>query len=165
MINRIGLICVFFFMTSCNLETNTSSPQSSKDISDSKGNDFFIKKLNIDSAGKQFLNSGEIWLESCWKNEIKNGKVSKQKTEGIQLNLEIMNFKSKGFNEKNYLINWHMAVDGIGVFGRTGNVYTLYINNSISLDTFQIQIKKLINDSYVTKRTFNILALETMIHR
>ncbi|HEY4060512.1 MAG TPA: hypothetical protein VGM30_01355 [Puia sp.] len=108
----IPLSLLLFFIMACNLEVNTSDPQASSDIKTSKQGGFFITDYFYSPLPTNMFNISEVWVESIWFNKIRDGKVVKEKSDGLQLNLKLNEFSNPDFADDKYILNWEMK-DGV----------------------------------------------------
>lgn len=100
-------LIITLFINSCNSQVNTVDPQISKNISESKKNGFFMKKITVDSTSDRNIQVEEAWLEKTWFYEIHNGKVMKVAKAGSQLCFKLKQLPSNKYNI-NKLDKWLM---------------------------------------------------------
>src|ERR1700744_4174173 len=77
-------ISVFFISTRCGY-VNTTDIQTSKDIKDSKSNDFFIQEYQLLGSTDENIILEEAWVEKTWCYESENFKTRKVPKERCQL--------------------------------------------------------------------------------
>jgi hypothetical protein len=135
----------------CNPEINTVDPQASSAITESKKNGFFIKAYKVDQVPKDFFSVKEAWVEYVWKNKLVNGKAVKTKTDGLQLNLILDVFRGTEIVNNRYLLDWEMKDEINGFFGKSSNVYFLFLKGTELPDSFNITIGK-VKDNISTEK-------------
>jgi hypothetical protein len=84
---KILLTLYILLITGCNLDVNTSDPQVSNSLEDSKKDKLFIKEFTVDTTRSSCL-VDEAWVEFSWINKLNQGKVLKSKFDEIQLALK-----------------------------------------------------------------------------
>jgi hypothetical protein len=137
--------------TSCNLDVNTSDPQESTSISQSKKSDLFISEYELKTIDSPIFKIKEAWMEKSWKWEVNYGIKERVETGRYQLNLLLDSFIDSNFKNNEYGIKWKMENKLNGYFRSTGNVYTLSIKQLILPDTLNISIEQ-INEDLTTKK-------------
>lgn len=155
LMKRFSLITLVFYLTqfsiSCNLEVNTSDPQSSRDIKSSIRDSFFIAEYGHPGDTNRLFKIDEAWVEYAWKNKIVDGEVVKKKLGGIQLNLKLSGFTNPEFTADTYIVKWNMEDDKKNWFGSGNGIYDLEIKDSVPPDSIRISIGKLEGDTSVMK--------------
>lgn len=79
------LIFVIFLINGCNCQVNTTDPQISENIADSKKNKVFLKEYILSSKTDTNIVVNEAWSEKTWFYEIHNGVKVKVQKYGCQL--------------------------------------------------------------------------------
>ena len=150
----LALISVFLIIVciiSCNLEVNTSDAQSSSNINESKQDGFFISEYNHSTIPNRIFNISEAWVETIWFNKIRQGKIVKEKSNGIQLNLKLNSFSDPEFTDDKYLLTWRMKDKYNHFVGKGNGVYIFSLENEIIPDTIHISILKINQDRTTTE--------------
>jgi hypothetical protein len=145
-------------LLSCNLDVNTSDPQASCNIQNSKKDRFFIAGYELSEIHNQSFNISEAWVESVWFNKLTSGRVSKIKSNEYQLVLKIKDFLNPEFDQDKYLSKWEMQDDQGNVFGSGNGVYILLLKGNGIPDTFHISIRKIEENLSTTKVAEFLLA-------
>ena len=147
----ISIFLIIVFIMSCNLEVNTSDAQASSDIKSSKQNGFFISEYKPSVIPQRIFKISEVWMESIWFNRIYNGRVVREKSNGIQLNFKLTEFSNSEFADDKYLLNWRMKDDHENSVGKGNGVYTFFFENEVVPDTIHISILKIKQDRTTIK--------------
>ena len=147
-----GLVCqLTLFLMSCNLEINTTDPQASSNIAESKTSGFFIAQYHPSPIPDNIFVVEQAWIETVWFNKIVSGKVVKAKSNQIQFNLKLTNFSSRDFANDKYILNWEMKDhEGHGV-GTGNGVYILELKGQSIPDSIQLSIYKIGKDDAPSK--------------
>jgi len=135
-----------FSLTSCNLDVNTSDPQQSASISQSKKNNLFISEYELERIDNPIFKIKEAWMEKSWKWEVNYGIKERMETSRYQLNLLLDSFIDSNFKNNEYGIKWEMENKLNGYFRSTGNVYTVSIKPLILPDILNISIEQITED-------------------
>jgi hypothetical protein len=138
---------------SCNLEVNTSDPQASTDIEVAKKDHFFITEYNTSPVPNNLFCISEAWIESVWFFKIRKGKVVKEKSNGLQLDLKLTGFSSPQFADNKYILTWEMKDDQGNGIGKGNGVYILPLKSVSIPDTIHISIYKTKEDMSISKVT------------
>ena len=133
-------------LTSCNLDVNTSDPQESVSISQSKKNNLFISEYRLEAMDSSIFKIKEAWIEKTWQWSVNYGVKEKVKTGRYQLNLLLDSFTNTKFKNREYGLTWKMENPLNGYFRSSGNVYTLSIKGVILPDTLNISIEQIGED-------------------
>lgn len=135
----LGLFCILFLI-GCNLDVNTSDPQASNSIKDSKKDKLLIKVLSIDTT-KSSCFIDEAWIEYSWRNQVKYGKLSKFKPGGIQLVIK-SNQELFSLDPAEYLWSWEFVDSVYGPLASYSGLYTLGLNEKHYPNSFEIYLEK-----------------------
>ncbi len=144
------LIAVIIF-SGCNLDVNTSDPQESPNIYQSKKDKLFLSGYELKNIEIPVFKIKEAWMEKCWKWKL-NYSFFKEKKEidCYQLNLLLDSFINPNFKDSQYGIKWEMENELNGYFSSSGNLYSLTLKQKILPDTFNIIVVQ-INEDRTTK--------------
>ena len=85
------LITILIFNLNCNLDINTTDPQSSTSLTASKKDNLFLCEYGAKNISNSLFIVKAAWIESSWKNKLSYSRVKKTKTGSIQLNLKHIN--------------------------------------------------------------------------
>lgn len=105
--NIIFLICLVSLI-GCDMETDTTNPQFSRNIDQSKKDDHFLFEVNCVNYGDSLFRFDKIWIERCWKNEVHLGKRKIKRTEGLQMVIQISKYRNSFFSPTSYSADWTM---------------------------------------------------------
>lgn len=142
----IFFLISMLFLISCNLDVDTTDPQASRNIFQSKKNKLFLSEYELDTMDNPIFRIKEAWIEKSWNWEINYGFKEKVETGGYQLNLLLDSFIDSKIKNNEYVLNWRMKNEFNGYFMSTGDVYTLFIKQDIPPDTFNIIIEQINHD-------------------
>ncbi len=136
------------FFTGCGLEVNSVDPQASSSLHMSMDDKLFLQEYTVKDLPTDLFSVKEAWAEYVWKNKVdSNGKVTKVKTGGLQINLKCDGFMNKEFRNEKYLIDWEMVDENKNYFGKSNGVYILFLKGEELPDRVDMAVNKLENDS------------------
>jgi hypothetical protein len=147
-------ICIFLII-GCNINTNTSDPQASKNIIDSQKDGLFIERYAIDSQSC-LMAAKQAWVEFSWRNKWNNGKIMKYKNGTRQLVLTF-DAKSVSLDPYDYIWKWVISDSKYGTFRSCNGIYALDLPEKIIPPCFKISVymirpnKKDICDIFIKK--------------
>lgn len=162
----IAILVIMIFINGCNSQVNTTDPQISKNIQESKKNGVFLKQYFIESTTDKNIILEEAWTEKTWFYEIHNGKAIKVQKYGCRLCFNLKQTPDLKYNLKN-LNNWLMDCPKIDFYvGIAYGVYELSyqdcnIPDTVSLDLIeQTETKTGITKTKVGTLTFRAINTE-----
>jgi hypothetical protein len=132
-------------LVSCNLDINTSDPQASTCILESKKDNLFISKYEAINVDSSIFKIKQAWAENTWTWEA-NLLTKQKKTNGLhQVNFIVDDECGKVKNNR-YLSNWRMYNKIYGPVSSEGNIFSVDIGDSIIPDTLNVCIELIKND-------------------
>ncbi len=137
----LNILFAIIVFNSCSAQINTSDPGISKNISESKKNNFFVKQYS-DSTNRSDIPVQEVWVEKIWFNEMKNGKVHKVARRGCHLCFSIKQTPGLKFSVRN-TNEWEMK--HLATNQSVGTGYGMYF---LDFDTCNLPDKIVIDLSY-----------------
>jgi len=143
---KIKLAAITLFMVFnifCNLEVNTTDPQSSVNVVASKKDSLCICEYQSQQIPNRIFKISEAWMENVWFNKVSKGRKIKAKTKEMQLSLKLSDFQNREFQENKYIIKWVMKDKKNNFFGQSNGVYVLFMENQKIQDSINISICKL----------------------
>jgi hypothetical protein len=142
----IVIIYSAVFLLACNFDVNTSDPQQSVNIAQSKGNNLFVSEYDLEDIDTSIFNIKEAWLEKSWRWETNFFNKKRLVTGGYQLNLLLDSFHNTNFSNENYNSEWMMKNNlNDGYFG-IQYTYFLFLKKKIVPDTLRVLILKVNED-------------------
>lgn len=149
----ICLVCLI----RCGIEINTSDPQFSGSIEESKEDSLFLFELTCTNSGNNIFKFDKAWIEYSWKNEVKWGKRIKKRTDGVQLVIQISEYLDSFFVRKSYVLNWTMKyIDKDDTLGQYGDQYFLLLNDNELRDKYSIEVLRKKNEIRVDTIAFSV---------
>jgi len=141
--SKVGIIIYSIaFLFACNFDVNTSDPQQSINIAQSKENRLFVSAFDLMNTDTSIFKIKEAWIEKCWRWEADFWKKKHLVTGGYQFNILLDSFHNTTFNEGNYNLNWMMKNNpNDGYFGKQ-YTYFLFLKKEIVPDTLKVLILK-----------------------
>jgi hypothetical protein len=132
------LLISCYCVVSCH-PSNTSDPQTSKGMTESKDLGVFVQEYTVDNNAKRFTIEA-AWIENRWKNSRSGFFSTKtEKFPDFQLVLPYSHVE----NEGGFLNEWEIDEEKLGVLARNGSTFFLDLNNGNFPDTFHFKIVKL----------------------
>ena len=146
----IASAVIIISLTGCNFDVNTSDPQESPNILQSKKSKLFLAQYELMDMAPPVFEIKEAWMEKSWKWKTNYGFKEKVETGRYQLNLLLHSFIDTNFKNNEYGLKWKMENELNGYFRSSGNVYTISIKKLIIPDTLNILIEQM-NEDRTTK--------------
>ena len=135
---KFVLLSFIIALMSCNLDVNTSDPQSSRSIDEAKKNGFYITEYIVSCSDSQYK-VDEAWVEYAWKNEADGFKVHKKRTTSTQLNLKMKVFP---LHPREYLLSWKLEDSTYGTLGFSNGCFTEFLPQNAVPEKFTINVVK-----------------------
>ncbi|MFN8291993.1 MAG: hypothetical protein U0U70_17190 [Chitinophagaceae bacterium] len=142
------ILSIMIFFTRCGLEVNSVDSQASSSLQMSIDDKLFLQEYTVKDLPTDLFTVKEAWAEYVWKNKVdSNGKVTKMKTGGLQINLKCDGFMNKEFKSDKYLFDWEMLDGDKNYFGKSNGVYILFLKGEELPDKINMSVNKVENDS------------------
>lgn len=112
-IKFIGMVIMISSSFGCALGVNDTNPKSSKSISESKENGFFIAEYRIQQSPANMFNIAEVWQEKTWYYKVINlFKVEKEVRKEIsQIVLRLEERQGSKYSKDNF-DKWALVWEG-----------------------------------------------------
>jgi len=111
----------------CNSQVNTSDPQVSKNIIESKKSGFFVAEYGLTYTSDPNIILEQAWMEKTWFNQVHNGKVKHvaknycslyfklKQTKGLRYRMDKMNDWLMEYPETGYYVGLAYGTYEIGI--------------------------------------------------